>query len=430
MIAPYFWGFLYLIWPSEILARFFQVLISTTTVVFTYSIGKRLFNKKIAILAALLMASYNIHLFFTVRLLVYIWAPLFYVLAIFFFLKRDEKNIYLYVSAAIISFGIVTYFSTAFLLIFLLVFLLTIEKKEFFKKKRNYIAFLIFLLVLLPFVTYYMVKIGAPLPRFAQVSQSLSHASEGKILPFANWFDYLSMLPRLLLSFLLYIFIFGFLLLLFKIVLGMDLIWKDKSIQLKNYYFVLLWIFMVIGIYSVIYVIGGDVVYDAFIMPAFPAIFLVCSITLFWVYDLVKKHSKSLAILIVVLLIVLSVYSQLKLGGDLIKGKLTSFDEIRDAGNYIKSVSAKDIVIYSQALPVLTYYSERKVISFPANESEFEENLSIVNPKYMVLTTYERSPDWTYQWAQKNLDKVNLEKTYYYNNDVNQPSTQVISFTV
>lgn len=426
MIVPYFWSILYFLSPGETLARFFQVIVSTITVLFTYIIANKLFDKKIALISSIFMSVFSIHLFFTSRLLVYIWAPMIYVLAIYFFLKRDEKNIYLYISAAIISLGVVAYFSSSFLLIFLLIFLLTIEKKDFFKKKSNYLALLIFILVMLPFVTYYMIKIGVPLPRFTQVSQSLSHASEGKILPFANWFDYFYMLPRLLLFPLLYIFAFGSFLLLSKLFLGFDLILKKQSEALKNYYFIMLWTFFTLSIYSFIYVIGGDVVYDGFILPAFPAIFIICSITLVWIYDSIKKYEKTIALIVILLLIGFAVYAQVKNTDTMIKGKLTSFDEIKEAGEYLKEVSPKNAIIYSQALPVLTYYSERKVISIPSNQSDFENNLSIINPDYMLLTIYERSPDWAYEWPIKNQDKLKIDRTYFYSK--NQVSTQIYSF--
>jgi hypothetical protein len=64
--------------------------------------------------------------------------------------------------------------------------------------------------------------------------------------------------------------------------------------------------------------------------------------------------------LIIFSLIAVTVYAQLESADSMIKGKLHSFDEVKEAGEYIKENTAKDAIIYSQALPVLTYYSERK----------------------------------------------------------------------
>jgi 4-amino-4-deoxy-L-arabinose transferase-like glycosyltransferase len=428
MVIPFFWGILYFISPGEILIRFSQVIVSTLVILLTYLVGRKLFNGKIGLIASFLMTFYCIHLFFTVRLLTYLWAPLIYLVVIFFFLKREENPKYFYLSAAVLSLGIVTYFSSSFLLIALLIFLLLEQRFSFFKKKENYIALGTFIIVLLPFVTYYMLTKGALLPRFIQINDVLNASAKSSILPFNQWFGYFADMSRLLQFPLLIIFIIGIIYFL-EVILGLDLILKNKSQGLKNKLFVWIWFLVPMIAYSAIEIIQGKgmLAYDGFTIPVFPAIFMICALILIWVYDFVKKYSKVFAIILLFVILAWSAYSQITYADQIIKAKIPSYKDLQGAGLYIKDHSSPGDIIFSAAIPELTYYSERPVYNFPANESFFKNNISVLKPKFMVLTVYEKAPDWAYSWPENNT-KVSAEMGYFLDPQQKQVSTVIYKF--
>ena len=427
-IAPLFWALLYFIWEGEYLVRFFQVIISTATVIMTYLVARRLFNKKIALLASFFMSVFCIHLFFTVRILVYLWAPLLYLLVIFFFIKRKENPRNFYISMTILAFGIITYFSLIFLAIFLLIFIIFDEKLSLFKNKINWKALGIFLVIFLFFVSYYMITTGVPLPRFLQFQDVLQKTAESSSLPLSQWGGYVKMLPRLLRIPLIYVFSVG-LYTFFKLLIGLDLIIKNKSEKLKKLLFIWLWIIIPIFFYSVIEIMQGVVVvYDAFIIPVFPAIFIICAIVLFDTYNFIKKYSKSIALIIVIVIIGFVTYSQLSYTHQIISTKVDSYQGIKEAGFFIKENSIPRDIVFSSAVPAITYYSERATYNFPENESELEEKIKELNPRFMVITIYEKSPEWIYSWPERNPNKTRTTSIYFLDEQQKQPSTIVYEF--
>jgi hypothetical protein len=405
-IAPYFWAFLYFISPGESLIRFFQVIISTLTVVFTYFVASKLYSNKIALFASLLMAVFSIHLFFTERILTYLWAPLLYLLVIFFFIKRDQHPKYLYISSAILAFSIVTYFSASFLAFVLLALLLFEERLNFFKNKIYWKALLVFILVLAPFVIYYMITAGIPLPRFIEAKEFINTSSPA--LPFSQWFGYLKILPIMLRLPLLIAFILSALYSLFYLFIGLGFIMKNE--KLKKDLFIWLWIIVPVLSYSLIEITSGTAIfYDAFILPIFPAIFIVISSAFFDVYSLIAKSSKAVAVLLLILAIIFATYPQLHYADTIIKGKVNSYNGIKEMGLYLKQVSSPNDFVVSSAVPAITYYSELSTYKFPQDSSSFNEFIKEKKPKFMVLTAFEASPPWVNEWLVNNTQVVPIQ---------------------
>jgi hypothetical protein len=268
---------------------------------------------------------------------------------------------------------------------------------------------------------------GALLPRFFQIKDVLNTSSHATILPFYQWFGYFQMFPRLLLFPLLIVFIIGIFYLL-ELILGFDLVLKNKSEDLKNKLLVILWILIPIILYQVIEIMQGVIVlYDAFILPVLPAVFIICALVLMMIYNQIKKYSKVLGLVVIIALLIWSAYAQVTYADAIIKGKVSSYDSVKEAGVYLKTNSNPGDIIRSQAVPALTYYSERAVYGFDVNQSDFEKNISIEKPRFLVLTIYEPSPEWTYNWPANNTHRLKAEKVF--TTPDNKPSTIIYKFT-
>jgi 4-amino-4-deoxy-L-arabinose transferase-like glycosyltransferase len=452
-IIPFFWGVLYFFSRGEWLIRFFQVVISSATVFFTFVIAKKMFERKIALLATFFMSVYCIHLFFTARILTYLWVPLIYLIVLFFFFKRNENKKYLYISMGLLAFCIVIYFSSLFLLVLMFLMLFIEQKGKMFKKKENWVALLIFLIVLSPFVGYYLVTKGVPLPRFIQLQQISSSAGGAENLPFSQWWGYFKDFPRelrinntyLSTTSILFLWLSKFLNLIWFIVLifsiyslielflGFDLLLEGKSERLKNIFFLWIWIFIPIFFYTFIEVIqGGSTFYDAFVLPIFPAIFMLCAISVNGISTLISKNNKKIAMVFVVLIVIWVGFIQIKYANEIIIGKKDSFIQIKNAGLFLKEKSIPGDRIISAAIPMITYYSERETLSFPEKESEMIQYSKENNAKFVVTSFLEqRSADWTYSWYQNNQNKsipINVQVTTLPIQGVNQEVPTTIVF--
>jgi hypothetical protein len=85
LIVPLFFSIFLKLGLGEIALRFIQVLVSSATVFMTYLLVSKISNKQIALYATFGMAFFWLHIFFTERILLYLWAPLMYLLIVYFF---------------------------------------------------------------------------------------------------------------------------------------------------------------------------------------------------------------------------------------------------------------------------------------------------------------------------------------------------------
>ncbi len=412
-VIPYIWSLFYLL-GGEIGVRFFQIIMSLFTVFMTYVVGRQLFNRKIGILSALFMSVLSIPLFFTNRLLTYPWTSLIYLIVISLFLIGiKNKNKYLYLSSAFLAIGLIAYFNTLFLIILFFLFLIFTERFKLFKEKRFIISAIIFILVLAPFIIYYFITLGVPLPRFSQFQIVSQGAVSGEYLPFSQWFGYIHQIPRILghpSYFGLPLIFFAFLgiLSLIEVVLGFDLILKSKSEDLKNKFLLWLWILVPLFLLTIIEIVQKSTVfYDAFLHPIFPALSIISAIGVISFFNFANKHTQKFSKIIIIILILFVIISNLSYANSMITNKMHSYDTLIDAGLWIKQNSNTYDKVLTQAIPEITYYSERESLSIPREEVNLSVLINEEKPKFFVLTAWEAaaSPRWSLDYAQKNPGK-------------------------
>jgi uncharacterized membrane protein YukC len=134
-------------------------------------------------------------------------------------------------------------------------------------------------------------------------------------------------------------------------------------------------------------------------------------------YNFIKKNYKTLAIILLIVFFVYFAYFQIKSSESLIKLKQSSYLEVEQAGQWIKQNSDTGALIATKSRPQIAYYSERKVIGIPDNQSDFEQELLKDKPDFLVLSIFENHPAWIYNYpAEKNLTAL---KAIY--NSQNQP---------
>ena len=70
----------------------------------------------------------------------------------------------------------------------------------------------------------------------------------------------------------------------------------------------------------------------------------------------------------------------------------------------------------------LAYYSERRIIGFPSNESEMKDKIKFNNVKFTLINGLYRAADWTYSYPENNKDFFEPVEIYFLDDEKTQPA--------
>ena len=228
-------------------------------------------------------------------------------------------------------------------------------------------------------------------------------------------------------SFLVVLFILGFIIVLFNVLIGYNLTAKNE--QLKKYLFILLWILIPFLYFAFI---AGQVPEDRYLFYIYPAMFYLISLAAIYLYEKIRKIHKYAGVIAVIILglVFFSILStQLQVADNLIKVKSTSYIQFKEAGSWIKENSDANDKLVAAGVPQLSYYSERKVIYWPSKKEDFEELIKNKDVKYIVLSILEGSPEWSYGWPEENKGKVVPVQAYFVDKEKTRPILVVYKFS-
>ena len=411
IVIPFLFSLLLRLGLGEIGLRFTQVLISTLTVFMTYIVFSKIINKKVALIATFGMAFFWLHIFFTERILLYMWAPLMYLLIVYFFytgfLHNNKKHLIIF--AALASLGLQIYFSIGFLLLGLFLYLLATERLSLFKQKRIYIALGIFLLVLAPYAIYSQITYGFPIPRLKVGLTAATH-EPGAGLP--GLLGYVSMFPsRVGWIFTILLFL-GILYFLYKLSLGVGI--KGYLEKNKKWLLIFTCFFIPFMAYTLYGTVGGGATfYDAFILPVFPFAFGFAGLFIEKIYNFMKKYGKIPVLILISILLISSAYISIKDADTSIKAKVTSFDSVRESGLWLKENTSPGDIIISRSLPENTYYSERATYDFPLNETLLMQFIQEKKPKFVVDSIWENTAAWIHPYLSQHNETLTPVMAYY-----------------
>ena len=132
---------------------------------------------------------------------------------------------------------------------------------------------------------------------------------------------------------------------------------------------------------------------------------------------------KYLAIILIILISVLGVYTQINHADSIIKMKLDSYSQVRDAALWLKESYSKDTRVLSISYPQTVYYSELNVSTYSGiiNESEFNNYLNKTRTQILEVSAFEPIPPWVNSWLQENQNRINPVQVYYQDLQKQQP---------
>ena len=404
---------LYKIGASEITFRTLILIFSLIGVLFTYLVGKELFDKKVALIAAFISSSFYVYLFYTARIMTDIPSAALWMVSLWFFWKGyvlKESRKYLWLFGFFLVIATLTRFPAGILLLVILLFLLVTEKLKFLKNKDLWISSAVAIITLLPYSLWYYFRYNKlPILGAAGFYQSVNYFSTYlKLLPNVT----LSPIPGiseifpLLGNYLFLLFLAGFLIIILNLIMGVDFISKDQ--KLRNFFFIFLWILIPLFYFSFF---AGQVPEDRYLIYIYPAIFYLVGFALIKFYNILRDYNSLLGIIVVIFILISISLAQIKYADNIIKIKSSSYVEFKYAGTWIKENSFRDEKVIASGIPQLSYYSERRILPWP-EEEKFKEMIQDESIKYIVLSRLEGSPEWSYQWPEKNKDKIAPVQAY------------------
>ncbi len=413
---------------GEIGVRFLVLLMSTATVFLSYFITAKMFNKKLAILVSIGMLFSWIPLFLTGRILTDIPATFFLLLALLFFWKGyvlKEGNKFLYFFGVFFALSLLIRFQYAMFAFPFLVFILLREKTKVVRNKHLWITLGLFILVLVPFFVMYWSHYGNIftdiLGHYFGV-QGVSETGAYTQRTASTLFSYFKELPSMLSKSIFFLFIVGVFIFFQDLLLGLDKIFKNEEIQKK--FFIFLWIivpFLVLGYIT-------QLVEHRYILATLPFLFLIASVSLTKIGDMISRNSQKVSkktififsVIVLVLLMIISfganAPSNYSSSNTMIDSKLTSYIEVQQAGEWMKANSEPADIIISESRPQITYYSERTTYGLGQlgpNETAFQENLSRIKPKYLMLSSFEYHEQWAYAYPQNHNSTMIPVQAFY-----------------
>lgn len=416
-------GILYYFGANEIFQRLVVVSVSTCAIALTYILGKEMYNKKTGIIAAAILGVSWIHLFWTTRFSGEIFGMVFFGFAALFFWRGyvlRKSKWYMIVSGALIAYGIFLYESVGVIFIFLAVYLLTTERFHFFKNKAFWWGMLGLSIILIGVFWHYYSLYGEIYPRLSHIingsllpGQELSQklASQGLLTVLSSLFTFVS--PSALLDYLgwpLIILTALGLATYLDLIIGFDLVVKEKDERLRKDFFILWWAISAIAFFGVYLAVTNAYYEPRYIFPAFPALFIISARGIILLSNYAEKYKKHAGTVITLILLCIVVYSQITYANVIIEDKATSFSQERPAGQWLKDHTqpGEYIAACSQVVP-FEYYTERNLYTYRYNTTQVDEEIKNWTVNYLVVDLYIQDCNYNYTIErQANLTPVQV----------------------
>ena len=408
---------------TEILMKIIlEIIPSTLLILISYLIVKEMYNKRLALVVALFTSVFWLILFNTVRLHADI--PLLFLsyLGILFFWKgyvKKQKNYYTWLFGVFIALAFLTKLTGALFGVIILIFLLITEKLRFLKNKHLWISLILMFLVLLPYFIWQINQYGSPTAFFSGSHVLREPGSIGN-KPIA-WYV-LNWIPWMLHTPLFILFLIG-LLTLYTLFLGLDLIIKNKSKEYYNDLFIFIWILITL-VYFIFFERDAE---DRWLLPIALPLLVLVSKGLHFIYDIIKKYQKTIAIIVFIGLILVGGYFQIARASETINNKKDSYKEVKDASLWLKDHTNKDDIIFSKSSTQMTYYAQRQVLGFGGNETEFRDQVQKYKPKYIVFSVFEPH-GVTLEYPQKFNSSLEPVQAYFADTEKQQPILVIYKF--
>ena len=351
MLFPFLIALSFLI-NGESLVRILTIIFSISSIIVTYFMGKKLFDVKTGLLAALIMTSFPLFIFNTNKILAEMIFLTFTSLAVTTFYLGVEKNKnFLYLSAFFTGISILTKYFGYFLPIIYLVYILFRKKSQIFKKKEFYISIIILSLILMPQFIINTIYYRNPIGGFFENADIYFSSTEHPFyFFFADSWE-----------------IFGLSVILIPV--GIFYALKNKRSNI-----ILILIYALIPFIFFSSMPHKEPRYLVSFFPAFSCLIVFA----------IKKTPNRFKTFMYVLLLVNLIFG-LYLGNEMIASEEVELNFLKEGSLYVEKITHKSEYVMSESYPYLSYYANRIAIRPPEDKENFYSLLEEYNITYVFV---------------------------------------------
>lgn len=406
---------------------FLEIIPAVLTILFIYFLINEMYeNKKLALITSFIFSVSWIHLFYTMRLMTDTIGFLFGVLIFFCFWKgyiNNKGSKYIWLMGFFIALSFLIRLTGILYIIVIILFLLFTEGIKPIKNKHFWIALLVAILTISPYLLWSYSSYGTP---FAFKS---GYGGVQNIPP--GWWM-LQLLYDYPEKIFFVFFIIGFLTVL-PMFLSLDLIIFKKNKRYFGDFFNFLTIIFTL-FFFIYFLRSGE---NRWLIMMSVGIFTFSAKGIILVYDFAnKKLNKKYAIFMLLIILFFGAYYQVIHTDSIIKNKKDTYKEVMEAAKWIKENSDSTEIVVSASEPQNTFYSERKTITHYNllehkyySPEEFDKIIQKYFPKYYVVSIFEPSvPQWTYTYPE-NKSNFNPVKIWFADAEQKQPVLIIYEIT-
>lgn len=368
---------------SEIGAKMIEIFFSLGTIVLIYLFCEKYLDKKTAFFSALIMSSFWLDLFYSVRVLTGIPASFFLLLSMFLFFDKGKNLKKTFFSALFFAAAFIIRFPSAIAIFVIIIYGLFTKE---YRNKSFYMWFVFLAVCTTPLFIHDAVVYGDAFTTTRTfIETNLRFDSTGATTD-QPWNFYLLIFPDILTPVFNVFFWIGMFLLITNIK-------KKKSLFLILYFSI-----MLIALSSL------TNKQDRFLIPVLPVIAIIGILGLVKITGIIGslfKLNKMINLIIVSLIAAVTMFGitglmkgQLISGAELITEKAESYAEIRYAGEWVRENSSPDAIIATVSGPQIKYYSDREITGFKQTVEEFTEEIENKEVDFYVTSRYEPMPDF------------------------------------
>ena len=417
VLLPFLAAGLFTVGIGETAIRLLWIALSTATLCFVYGIGARLFNKRIGLYAVALAAAFYLDLFYSMRLLVDVPQVFFVALAAFLFVRAVyyERSAYgAWAIVPIIVLGTAMRFTVLLFFVVAALFLIVIKRGHAIRDKRWLISLGLGAVGYLPFLIYYWAQYENPFFPFLSQRALRTSTSVGPS-PSDVLLDYIRFFPNYTNAVVTLVFLAAVALAIATIVRQLD--------RAQGYFFLILWTIVPFLFFS----LCVDHFEDRYLAMIFPAVFLLTAAALDVAGQYLKRFNPAAATAAITVILVYAAGSMAAHSHAVITARINSFAAVRDAGLWIKEQSRPDDTVVTSSVPQNTYYAERASYSFPKQPGDFDRLLADRRPKFLVLSIWEGSPKWAYDWPERHPEIAEVAVAFFLDQAQKRPAAIVYS---
>ncbi len=376
----------YLVGLGEQEIRIAMALISVVSVYLLYRIGKELFRTEVGLIAALLYALFNMNVFFSMRILTEVPSVTLGLLGLVFYLSGNRRHLWLV--CPVLALATLVRFPTFLFFIVVVVHVALTKGPKALRNKDYGLSLILGFATALPYLMWMYIEFGNPLHAVL--------ASAGHLPPSEDWHLRFGILQQYLWDVLNRLPVVLFVILALGALMLTKSLWHPKAARHgwsrdgAGWLLLVIWLIIPTAYFGLM--VGAYV--PRYILMVYPALILMIAFAIDRGYSLFGQYSRLAAIAFAAIILSVGGYQMLQSTDRSVVSKVGSYESLRSASLWIKQHGVQGDMVVTQSRAQVTYYTAMKTLGIPGTRPEFSALLQQSKPRFVLLTGFERHPDW------------------------------------